>query len=211
MTQRKIFRPWDSDADHGIKGSSPAVPHHQTITPSAAAPTVLSPVASPSSLFSLNLWTSFFLPGSGDQSLVHSPASPASSSSSPSFYLPSMTRSSHHVHHHHHHPSAFSHISSLVPPSSGRQPQQPLFHSPPSSHGSNAGPQVPSLMSVRQTRSHHLTEVPDIRGSETSLRSGSTRTAIGSSMHCSERSERKAKRQRPKRFHCPHCHIAFSQ
>ena len=186
MTQRKIFRPWDS-ADEDGDNITDAVPPVVT-TSIPTSPVVLTP-ASPS-LYNLNsLWSSFFLP-QDHQSAVHS-HHPAS------YFFPSRT----HPVHHHNNPlasSAFTHIGPLPPnhTSSHHHPSltSSISHANHSVNGSS-----------RHQRLLCLSEA-----SKSSTRSEAPIAGHVSSSSSSERSG-KPKRQRPKRFHCPHCQIAFSE
>ena len=225
MTQRKIFRPWDSADQDRLKLATADSPSNvaaaataTTTVPAPASATAASLAAaaaaaagsmsSPSShgpLFnSWNLWSSLFLPHDHHHaSAIH--ATP----SSPHYLSP---RSHHHVHHHHHHASsgssAFTHVASMH-----------LNHTrtrfPPS-------PTAAHTDSLINSSRHH---VPHVHAKLHGLTDGMTAVSVGKeetlggpltpsthlSSHDHHHHRHRPKRQRPKRFHCPHCQIAFSE
>lgn len=186
MTQRKIFRPWDSADEDRNKISDSVSP---IVTTAVSTPPVTIGPASPS-LYSLNLWTSFFLPPDHQPSLhSHRP---------PSFFFPSSRLPHHHVHHHHHPfiSSAFTHIGSLSHSHASSRHHPSLRH--PSSltapdHSVNGSNRHERLIDASATIARSEAAIPGQVSSSSSERSS------------------RPKRQRPKRFHCPHCQIAFSE
>ena len=208
MTQRKIFRPWDSKdaSDHSttlIKESPrpnmPLASSRTSRTPSlsasltAASGLLMSPSSLASSpIYSLNLWTSLFLD--------HRPHQSSSPSLSSSPYLPL---------------SPLAMLTQCPPFASGGHLGTPHSSSSTSS---------PNVLSSFTSSPHHLHQFHHSNSnfaSPLSSNSNNCNTTSGDTCNSSPTTSAstgssvvvtncKPRRQRPKRFHCPHCHIAFS-
>lgn len=220
MTQRKIFRPWDTKEtndqstsivkDSTNRSNLPLLSSRsssRTTSTSASANTNatnvnLTSVAAAaaasgllmssnslasSPIYSLNLWTSLFL-----DHRPHPPSSP----SSPSPYLPL---------------SPLAMLTQCPPFTSGHLTNSSTTSSPNVLSPFTNSSHLHQFHSNSAFGSSSLTSngnsCNNTSAGETCNSSPTTSTSNGSSVvvtNC------KPRRQRPKRFHCPHCHIAFS-